>query len=109
MDPGATGASRLLCALLVTAYALVLGWLWLAHRGVVPLGPFAPDTYAGLYDRFYVRVDLQPGRLVDLALVAVVAFAFLTAWWRPVHGAFGRFLVPLGQASLWSCTPPSWR
>lgn len=96
-----TRPGKLVCALLITAYAVVLGWLWLAHRGVVPLGPFSPDTYAGLYHRYYVRVDLQPGRLVDLALVAVVAFAFLTAWWRPVHGAFGRFLIPLGQASLY--------
>ncbi|MFC4784841.1 OpgC domain-containing protein [Nocardioides sp. MAHUQ-72] len=96
-----TRAGKVVCALLVTAYAAVLGWLWLAHRGVLPLGPFDPGTYAGLYDRFYIRVDLQPGRLVDLALVAVVAFAFLTAFWRPVHGAVGGFLVPLGQASLY--------
>jgi hypothetical protein len=76
---------------LVAAYAVVLVVLWLLH------GP----AYESLYDRFYVRVDLQAGRLVDLALVAVAVFAFLTVWWRPVDRAVGRFLIPLGQASLY--------
>lgn len=92
---------KIACAVAVTAYAAVLGVLWLVHRDLVPAGPFDPGTYATLYDRFYIRVDLQPGRLLDLALVAVVVFAFLTTFWRPVHGAVGRFLVPLGQASLY--------
>ena len=96
-----TRAGKIACALLVAAYAGVLAWLWLAHRGLVSDGPFDPGTYARLYDHLYLRVDLQPGRLVDLALVAVVAFAFLTAFWRPVHGAVGSFLIPLGQASLY--------
>ena len=52
------------------AYAAVLAFLWLAHhRGFSP-APFAADTYAWLYDHFYVRVDLQPGRLLDLAAPA---------------------------------------
>ena len=67
----------------------MLGFLWLAHHQGFSPGPFAPDTYARLYDRFYVRVDLQPGRLLDLLLLLVVAFAFLTTCWRPVHAAFG--------------------
>jgi hypothetical protein len=82
---------KICCGVAVAAYALTLLVLWLVH------GP----VYDDLYDRFYIRVDLQAGRLVDLALVAVAAFAFLTAWWRPVHRAVGRFLVPLGQASLY--------
>ena len=59
------------------------------------------DTYGWLYDHLYVRVDLQPGRLLDLALVILVAYAFLTACWKPVNAAVGRLLIPLGQASLY--------
>ncbi len=92
---------KLACAAAVVAYAAVLGFLWLAHHQGFSPAPFAPDTYARLYDRFYVRVDLQPGRLLDLLLLLVVAFAFLTTCWRPVHAAFGRLLIPLGQSSLY--------
>ena len=48
-----------------------------------------------------MRVDLQPGRLLDLLLLLVVAFAFLTTCWKPVNAVFGRLLIPLGQASLY--------
>lgn len=89
------------CALAVVAYAGVLGFLWLSHHQGFSPAPFPADAYTGLYDRLYTRVDLQPGRLLDLLLVLVVAFAFLTTCWRPVHAAVGRLLVPLGQASLY--------
>jgi hypothetical protein len=95
-----TRAGKVLTTLLVLAYAGGLAWLWAWHTGAVP-GPWPADAYGWAYDHLFVRVDLQPGRLVDLALVAVVAFAFLSTCWRPVHRAFGWFLVPLGQASLY--------
>lgn len=85
----------------VVGYALVLGWLWAAYAGHVPHGPWPTDLFGRLYDDYYVRVYLQAGRLVDLALVVVVMFAFLTAFWRPVNAVAGRLLVPLGQASLY--------
>ena len=31
----------------------------------------------------------------------VAAYAFLTAYWRPVQRALGWFLVPLGRATLY--------
>ncbi|WP_193607245.1 OpgC domain-containing protein [Nocardioides lijunqiniae] len=89
------------CTVLVVGYALVLGWLWAAHAGHLPSGPWPDDLYPRLYDDHYVRVFLQAGRLADLALVIVVVFAFLTAFWRPVNATVGRVLVPLGQASLY--------
>lgn len=88
-------------AVLVVGYALALGWLWASYAGHLPQGPWPDDLYARLYDDYYVRVYLQAGRLVDLALVVVVMFAVLTAFWRPVNAAAGRLLVPLGQASLY--------
>jgi hypothetical protein len=86
---------------LVVGYALVLAWLWAAYAGHVPHGPWPTDLFGRLYDDYYVRVFLQGGRLIDLALAIVVVFAFLTAFWRPVNAAVGRVLVPLGQASLY--------
>jgi hypothetical protein len=96
-----TRAGKAWCAVLVLAYAGVLAWLWLAHaRGFSP-APFGPEAYGWLYDNLYVRIDLQSGRLLDLALVIVVAFAFLTTCWKPVHAVCGWLLIPLGQASLY--------
>ena len=86
---------------LVLAYSAFLGVLWIYHRaGVAP--PLVPaDLYDRLYDVMYQRTYLQPGRLIDLALMIVVAYAFLTAFWKPVSRAFGWFYEPLGQASLY--------
>lgn len=86
---------------LVVGYAVALAWLWASYAGHVPWGPWPDDLYSRLYDDYYVRVFLQVGRLVDLALVVVVMFAVLTAFWRPVNAVAGRLLVPLGQASLY--------
>lgn len=96
-----TRSGKALTTVLVLAYAGVLAWLWLAHARAFSPAPFGADTYGWLYDNLYVRVDLQPGRLLDLALVIVVAFAFLTTCWKPVNALVGRLLIPLGQASLY--------
>jgi hypothetical protein len=80
---------KAVCAVLVAGYAVALAWLALL------------DRHGALYDEHYVRVFLQSGRLVDLVLVLVVMFAFLTTFWKPVNAAVGRFFVPLGQASLY--------
>lgn len=82
-------------------YAGALALLWAGHRWGVEL-PFVPaGTYDGLYETLYQRTDLQLGRLVDLALMIVVAYAFLTAFWKPVDRAVGWFYVPLGSTSLY--------
>ena len=96
-----SGPGKISLAVLVVCYAVALGWLWASYAGHLPQGPWPDDLYARLYDDYYVRVFLQAGRLVDLALVVVVMFAVLTAFWRPVNAAAGRLLVPLGQASLY--------
>lgn len=84
-----TRVGRAVCAALVVAYAGTLLTLRLL------------DQHGDLYDEHYVRVFLQSGRLVDLALVVVVVFAALTTCWKPVERGVGWFFVPLGQASLY--------
>ncbi|WP_299058049.1 OpgC domain-containing protein [uncultured Nocardioides sp.] len=73
------------------AYAATLGVLWLQHG----------SAYDWLYPNLYQRTELQGGRLLDLALVIVVAYALLTCVWKPIAGVAGWFLVPLGRVSLY--------
>jgi hypothetical protein len=61
-----------------------------------------PDaTFTRLYDGWFARTTLEPGRLVAVICLLVTAFAALTAFWVPVHKALGWFLIPLGQATLY--------
>lgn len=96
-------AGKLCCGVFVVGYAAALGWLWLGHHGSV-WSPYPADAYGWAYEHLYTRVFLQPGRLVDLVLMTIVAFAFLTAVWKPVNAAIGWLWIPLGQASLYVFT-----
>ena len=61
-----------------------------------------PDTaYRAMYDTFFARTYLDPGRLLNVLVLVVAAYAFLTAYWKPVERALGWFLIPLGQATLY--------
>jgi hypothetical protein len=61
-----------------------------------------PDTvYRTMYDLFFGRTYLAPGRLLNVLVLVVAAYAFLTAYWKPVARALGWFLVPLGRATLY--------
>lgn len=82
---------------LVVGYAVVLATLW-ATQGAPFLGIV---RYDWLYENLYQRIYLQPGRLLDLLLVLVVAYALLTAAWKPMNRLFGWFYVPIGAASLY--------
>jgi hypothetical protein len=85
----------------VAAYAGVLALVWAGHRYGFAV-PFTDSgTYDWLYPHLYQRTNLQGGRLLDLLLVLVTAYALLTACWKPLNRAFGWFYVPLGTASLY--------
>jgi hypothetical protein len=61
-----------------------------------------PDaTYRALYDAYFGRTYLGVGRLLNVLVLVVTAYALLTAYWKPVHRALGWFLVPLGRATLY--------
>jgi hypothetical protein len=89
---------RAVVATAAVAYvgALVVAWAAHATGGGIPGVP--GELLAGLGDAQYRRTELQPGRLLDLALVVVVAYALLTRAWTPVDRALGWFAVPLGAA-----------
>ncbi|MET3636768.1 OpgC domain-containing protein [Curtobacterium oceanosedimentum] len=85
----------------ITGYALFLVYVWAAHQyGFTPV-PFPASMYDDLYNTAYQRVDLQWGRLVDIAFFAIVSYAILTVFWKPINAVIGWLWIPIGQASLY--------
>jgi hypothetical protein len=89
-----------------TAAAFIFAFLswgnpYLANGFDVRLS-IVPDTlYRSMYDLIFGRTYLAPGRLLNVLLLVVAAYAFLTAYWKPVARALGWFLIPLGRATLY--------
>jgi hypothetical protein len=86
------GLGAAACGLLVLGVALSTGQ---AHA----MGQSVP-TLAGtdLFD----KASLGIGRLAAFASVAILTYAALTLYWRPIDRAVGWLLIPLGQASLYA-------
>ncbi|MCU1634446.1 MAG: acyltransferase protein [Micrococcaceae bacterium] len=101
IDALSTRKGKILVAALTGSYALVLGTLWLNHALGVGLPFVSPGFYETLYESAYVRVSLQPGRLVNLAFFILAAHVILTSFWRPISRLTGWLYVPLGRASLY--------
>jgi hypothetical protein len=93
---GRVGRTAVAAVAVVYVGALVVLWAAHATGGAIPGVP--GDLLAGVGDAQYRRTELQPGRLLDLALVVVVAHALLTRAWTPVDRLVGWFYVPLGAA-----------
>ncbi|PZE64779.1 OpgC domain-containing protein [Curtobacterium sp. MCBD17_021] len=92
---------KVIVGVLVCGYAAFLVYVWAGDRfGFTPV-PFPDEMYRELYNTAYQRVDLQWGRLVDIAFFATVSYAILTVFWKPVNAVIGWLWIPLGQASLY--------
>ncbi|MCW2582912.1 MAG: acyltransferase protein [Klenkia sp.] len=89
---------KVLVTALMTAYVGTL--VALCPGSLLHVEPLE-GGYDRLYWTLYQRTDLQVGRLVDLAMVVVVAYAVLTTMWKPVNAAVGWFSTPLGTVSLY--------
>lgn len=90
------------CTVLTAVFAL-LSWCnpYLANGYDVRLAVIPDAAYRVMYDTFFARTYLDPGRLLNVLVLVVAAYAFLTAYWKPVERAVGWFLIPLGQATLY--------
>lgn len=89
-----------------TAVALFLTFLswgnpYLANGFDVRLALIPDTAYRTMYDAFFARTYLAPGRLLNVLVLVVAAYAFLSAYWKPVERALGWFLIPLGRATLY--------
>ncbi|MFF2345888.1 OpgC domain-containing protein [Pseudarthrobacter sp. NPDC058119] len=89
-----------------TAAAFVLAFLswgnpYLANNYDVRLALMPDAAYRTMYDALFGRTYLAPGRLLNVLVLVVAAYAFLSAYWKPVQRALGWFLIPLGRATLY--------
>jgi hypothetical protein len=98
-------AGRAAVAAVVVLHAGFLFFTWnnpyLSNRYDARLGLISDDTFGRLYARFFERNVLGLGRLLDVALLIVTLLALLTVYWKPIEKAFGWFLIPMGQATLY--------
>ncbi|TQJ59325.1 hypothetical protein FBY30_1574 [Arthrobacter sp. SLBN-83] len=89
-----------------TAAAFALAFLswgnpYLANNYDVRLALMPDAAYRSMYDALFGRTYLAPGRLLNVMVLVVAAYAFLSAYWKPVQRALGWFLIPLGRATLY--------
>jgi hypothetical protein len=90
------------CTVLAAALAfLAWGNPYLANSFDVRVAVLPDTTYRSLYDACFGRTYLGVGRLLNVFVLVVAAYALLTAYWKPAHRVLGWFLVPLGRATLY--------
>ncbi|MFJ6026621.1 OpgC domain-containing protein [Pseudarthrobacter sp. NPDC092424] len=89
--------------LLMAAGCAVFSWTgpYLTNDLDVRLDLLSEQSFGLLYDGFFDRTYLGPGRLVNVLVVGIAFYAFITAYWKPLDRALGWFLIPLGQATLY--------
>lgn len=95
-------------AVLLGSIALFLGFLFFswnnpyqANAVDVRLALLPDDAFRSIYQEWFTRVGLRPGRLLNVVVVVITFYALLTAFWRPISRAVGGFFIPLGGASLY--------
>ena len=90
------------CAAVTMAFALMSwGNPYLANEFDVRLVLTSDANYRAIYDQFFGRTYLEPGRLLNVLALLVTVYAFLTAYWKPIERAVGWLLIPLGQSTLY--------
>ena len=62
------------------------------------------DTFQRIYEFWFNKTILGPGRLLNNAALFVTMYILLTRFWLGFNKALGWFLIPLGQASLYVFT-----
>lgn len=96
-----TWAVAACCGAAVVFAFLSWGNPYLANGFDLRLAVIPDSLYRTMYDSFFARTYLAPGRLLNVVVLVVAAYAFLTAYWKPAERALGWFLIPLGRATLY--------
>jgi hypothetical protein len=60
-----------------------------------------PDLFGRLFQDYFLKYKLGPGRLLNEAVLCIAAYAAMTRYWLPFEKVLGWFFIPLGQASLY--------
>ncbi len=95
------GKALVVLAVLTSLALAVFSWSnpFLSHGYDARLGLLPDPQFLALYEAWFLRPTLGPGRVLATCLLFVTLYALLTAYWRPLRAALGWLLVPLGQAS----------
>lgn len=90
------------CVFLAAACA-VFSWSgpYLTNQLDVRLALIPESTFRFVYDTFFSRTYLGPGRVLNVFLITIALYALLSAFWKPLSRAVGWFFIPLGQATLY--------
>ncbi len=60
-----------------------------------------PPVFGSLYGSYFSKTGLGIGRLMNVACLFVALLWAVTRWWDPLARTVGRFLIPMGQATLY--------
>ncbi|MEV7662805.1 OpgC domain-containing protein [Paenarthrobacter sp. NPDC089316] len=90
------------CVFLAAACA-IFSWSgpYLTNQLDVRLALIPDATFRYVYDTFFGRTYLGPGRVLNVLVITIALYALLSAFWKPLSRAVGWFFVPLGQATLY--------
>jgi len=59
------------------------------------------DTFNQIYERYFTRKTVAPGRLLNVLALFTVGYMCLQRFWTNANKWFGWFFVTIGQASLY--------
>jgi len=88
--------------------ALFFAFLFFTYNNPIPQIPsylrlemIDPKTFHSIYQQFFPKNTLGIGRLINDFVLLIVSYALLSYFWKPISKLFGKFFVPIGQASLY--------
>jgi hypothetical protein len=100
-----TGPGRVVLALCIVGSVslMLLSWSnpYLSSAWDVRLDLVPANEFTQLYVTWFERTALEVGRLLNVFLFTITAYAVLSVCWKPFERALGWFLIPLGQATLY--------
>ena len=97
------GRALVLGTMAVTVALMLFSWgnPYLSNSYDVRLALLPDSAYSAVYDDWFGRTQVRPGRLLAAICVTVTGYALLTRFWSPVDRLLGRVLLPLGQSTLY--------
>ena len=59
------------------------------------------ETFRAIYQAYFVKYKLGPGRILNITALLVSSMALLTVAWAPINRWVGWLFIPLGQQSMY--------
>ena len=74
---------------------------WPEVAGRIRLFWIGEGTYYWIYQHFFARAVLGPGRFLNTLVLAGTLYLFLTQFWTPIRRLAGWLLIPIGRSTLY--------